>query len=470
AATAGLLAITLMTVALVHQLQVSRPVGEGELFVQEATAAAAKLEMMMEDESDLATTVRHLRNSLGIEAVALVSPNGEISAATSENLVGTTLQNGFLRFGLESERMAAVAGSTGVPISIDGVEEWSDIDVLYQVLQPLHAGKGSLLLYYDISQLLERRARESGIRSETLALLGAGVLLAVVAAVLLLGRARTARQYREMALEAEFLHREAAELEEHNRLLKEARGQAERALALAEEKNRIRAEFVLMINHELRTPLTSVVTGAELLRTATLSPTERDQIVADMIADGHRLQRMIAQMLVVARIENRGLNYVLRDVSLREVCAHIEARHPRITQEPVPDWADVRLRTDPDTLAQLVASLADNALTHGATKVELACSDGSPFQPMFQVGVPPEASAYLLVKDDGPGIDPEFLPRAFEKFEKHGRSSGTGLGLYMARLMTDALGGSLGVLTGPGGTTMAIAVPVVTASLERVPA
>jgi two-component system OmpR family sensor kinase len=71
------------------------------------------------------------------------------------------------------------------------------------------------------------------------------------------------------------------------------------------------------------------------------------------------------------------------------------------------------------------------------------------------------------VEDDGPGIDPHFLPRAFEKFEKHSSSSGTGLGLYMARLMVEALDGSISVSTSPSGTTFQIAVPAVVRSRVR---
>jgi two-component system OmpR family sensor kinase len=66
----------------------------------------------------------------------------------------------------------------------------------------------------------------------------------------------------------------------------------------------------------------------------------------------------------------------------------------------------------------------------------------------------------MLVSDDGPGIPPEFLPRIFEKFEKHSSSPGTGLGLYLARMMIEALEASLAVTTSDSGTVMAIAVPV----------
>jgi len=113
----------------------------------------------------------------------------------------------------------------------------------------------------------------------------------------------------------------------------------------------------------------------------------------------------------------------------------------------------------------VLSSLIDNALTHGANQVILRARPDRPFDPIWEVGQTPAQAAFLLVEDDGPGIDSDFLPRAFEKFEKHGRSSGTGLGLYMARTMIEALGGSLAVETSRRGTTMAVAVPL---SMSRI--
>jgi signal transduction histidine kinase len=78
---------------------------------------------------------------------------------------------------------------------------------------------------------------------------------------------------------------------------------------------------------------------------------------------------------------------------------------------------------------------------------------------MVELGTPPETAVFFTVADDGPGIDPEFLPRAFEKFEKNSFNSGTGLGLYLVRLMVEALSGAIGVRTTPQGTTFQIALP-----------
>ena len=456
---AALLALGALVGAVAHQRSVDRPVGEGELFVADAALARAELES---NPDDAEMAVRRVRNLLAIEAVALVGSDGVVKASSSPSQVGSQLQNGLLLYGLSSGFFAAVATSIDHDIMIDGVSEWQDGEILYHVMQPLEGSEG-LLLYYDVSELLARRAREKGIQPLTMQLLGVGSFFVIAGILLLIARSAVARRIREMVIESEFLRQQSAELEEHNRQLAAARSEAERALALAEEKNRIRAEFVLMINHELRTPLTSLVTGAELLSQLGLPEADRSQLLSHMVADGKRLQEMIAQMLTVARIENRGLNFTLRDVPFAEVLADLSEKHPRLRIQHRPGEIDPRsvyVRTDPMTLSQLVASLADNALSHGATRVDLVWQESLPFRAMHEVGQRPDPALFLLVIDDGPGIDPAFLPRAFEKFEKHSQSAGTGLGLYIARMMVDALAGSLSVHSSHHGTTMAIGVPL----------
>ena len=465
AALAGLFAAGAITAAVLNQRQADRPIGEGQLFLEEGAAAQVMVEDSFRGGMGLDEAVRHLRNALGIAAVGIVDGEGRLLSVTSANLVGTQIHDGLLAFGLSPGRFAAIAAPLTEPIFIDGVAEWASGEVLYHVLQPVSDGDEALLLYYDLSELLERRTNTEGIQPATRQLLGLAASFIVVALLLLIGRARAVRYFRKVAQETEYLRRHSAELEGHNRELEAARAEAERALALAEETNRIRAEFVLMINHELRTPLTSVVTGAELIRSAPeLSPKDRQQIVEGMVTDGRRLQEMITQMLAVARIENRGLNYTLRDVSVADVCEEIEKKHPEALRHKAPFHKDSDgpyVRTDPRTLSQLIASLTDNAFTHGATHVELVYANRVPFTPMMEVGNRPEMAVCFLVRDNGPGIDLDFLPRAFEKFEKHSPSLGTGLGLYVARIMVEALEGSLAVETSSEGTTMAVAVPLV---------
>ncbi|MEX2250838.1 MAG: PAS domain-containing sensor histidine kinase [Acidimicrobiia bacterium] len=235
-----------------------------------------------------------------------------------------------------------------------------------------------------------------------------------------------------------------------------------KALEAEQETNRIRSEFVLMINHELRTPLTTVVTGAELLANESLAETDRQELVEDMIRDGHRLDGLISEMLTVAQIENSGLSYTLRRTTVGTVLERLRRDGASGNLTIGGDLlAEEVVHTDPQPLIQLLLSLADNAFTHGATRVELDVARSLPFTPMQTVGAELTSGLYFLVQDNGPGIDPEFLPRAFDKFEKQSRSSGTGLGLYLARLMVEAIEGSILVCTGPEGTVIAVAIPLV---------
>jgi PAS domain S-box-containing protein len=243
--------------------------------------------------------------------------------------------------------------------------------------------------------------------------------------------------------------------------LKKVEEQLVEALEAEQETNRIRSEFVLMINHELRTPLTSVVTGAELLGIDSLTEADRRQLVEDMIRDGHRLDGLISQMLTVARVENSGLNYNMRPTTVGVVLEMLRraGNVSNLTIDGDPLIAEV-INTDPQALVQLLLSLADNAMTHGATTVAIGVERSLSFASMQTVGREPKPALYFLVRDNGPGIDQEFLPRAFDKFEKQSRSSGTGLGLYFARLVAEAIDGSILVHTGPEGTVMAVAIPL----------
>ncbi len=457
-ATAGsalVLGLAFAAMAVAHQIEAARPLGEGELFAVEAEQARAAL-------SDPAVSpdlaVRALRNDLGIAAVSIVDSDGMYVASTSPDLVGHVMTSGFLRGVIGTDSLRAVTAAPAAPIAIDGVPEFTPDDVLYQVAQPLPGG-GAAVLMYDVVELAARRANSTGIRAATLQLGGVALAFVVLGLVLVLGRSGAKRRVDAAAAETERMSRRAAELAEINTRLDEARAQAEAALGLAEEKNRIRSEFVLMINHELRTPLTGVVTAAEVLMSDPTMPAhERTALLADMVREGERLRGLISRMLTVARIENRGLGYLLRGVPLSAVFEGARSTHPALQVEA--PAGDASIETDPEGLVALISSLADNALSHGASTVTLRLAETLPFDPVAMVGTTPANAVHLLVVDDGPGIDPAFAPRLFEKFEKSSPSSGTGLGLYLARLMVEAMRGSIAVGTGPHGTTMAISVPV----------
>jgi signal transduction histidine kinase len=456
---AGLTAAAVIGAILV-QRNASVPIGEGEVFVADAKQA----DRLLSDASSPSSAVRQTRNELEIEAVSLIDGDGTVIASTSQPLVGEPVHNQLIAYGAYDHRFMAVATAIDEDLWLDGVVQWPAGSVLYQVVSPRVSGEGAILLHYDVSKLLARRTQPGEIQPEAVQLLGLAALFGVFGGAILFGHSRAAHRHREFELESQFLRAHSQELEAANRDLERARHQAEDALALAEEKIRIRSEFVLMINHELRTPLTSVVTGAELLRSTRLSDTDRRVVLDAMVADGARLQEIIDQILAVARIENRGLSYELTDTPLDQVHAAMVAAHPAgnpvMSHVPHPE---VTVRTDVKALSLVVASLVDNALTHGAKSVSVGCSTRSQIEPQLEVGERPEDAVFITVADDGPGIDGRFLPRIFEKFEKSSFSSGTGLGLYMARMIIEAIEGSLSVRTSTTGTVFQIALPAVPA-------
>lgn len=452
-ALCAILAVTFVVVAIAIQREASAPIGEGELFTKDARRAVEVIQSA--DEPGIG--VKEARNDLEIEALSLTGSDGIVSASTSPNLIGKVVENEFLGFSISQGRFAAAATPIDSPIFLDGIRAWETGDVLYEVAHPMDTGE-SILLYYDVSELFARRARSAGIQSETLQLIGLGVVFGVLAAAIVIGHLRTRRRQDAIERESQLLRTHAEELETANVELERAKRKAERALELAEEKIRIRSEFVLMINHELRTPLTSLITGARLLHEDDLGYEERHQLLEAMVGDGTRLQEMIDQILAVARIENRGLSYELSETSMAELEETLAQAGAHLG-DPGQSLADTRVVTDLSALGLVVSSLADNARTHGATEVGIDFGTESEINPMIEVGTKPDPAMHVRVADNGPGIDPRFLPRAFEKFEKSSFSSGTGLGLYMARTIIEALDGSIAVTTSPQGTVFEIALP-----------
>ena len=193
ASVATLVVATFMSLgAVIIQARANRPVGEGQLFRAEAAAAAASLGSMPGSPAD---QLRRIRNDLEIEAVVRVDEAGIITEATSETLVGETISNSFMAFAHTEQRFGAVAVTTPSSISIDGVEEWPAQSAFYAVVQPLGDGS-SLVLYYDISELLQRRSHAAGVSSAAIRLAGAAAAFLAVGAGLAYSRAKSLRRFR----------------------------------------------------------------------------------------------------------------------------------------------------------------------------------------------------------------------------------------------------------------------------------
>lgn len=225
----------------------------------------------------------------------------------------------------------------------------------------------------------------------------------------------------------------------------------------AAQARRVTAEELIQIlAHDLKTPLTPMRGYLGLLcRAATREGRTRDTGYIAQIAEGmDRLQRMIEDLLDTSRLEQGIFALSPQPVDVADLTrgtaamlsgsdATIDVRAPDALVVPV----------DPNRLRQALENLLGNALAHG--------SDGAPV--IVQVDREERADgtwAVVSVRDTGPGIAPELLPTLFERFARGARSTGLGLGLYLARGIAEAHGGTLTVASTPGqGTTFRLALP-----------
>ena len=209
--------------------------------------------------------------------------------------------------------------------------------------------------------------------------------------------------------------------------------------------------FLMSISHDLRTPLTSIRGYAEAVAEGAADDEESRRRAATIIeAEARRLERLVADLLELARLDAREFSLHPGPVDVAEV-----ARHAALALEPAAREVGLRLVVagdpgpvmavaDPERLAQVVANLVENALKYAATTVEVAT-----------LSLPDRVE--IGVADDGPGIDPEDLPRVFERLytsrRQPGRKVGTGLGLAIVRELVSAMGGRVGVEGTPAGGT-----------------
>jgi PAS domain S-box-containing protein len=238
----------------------------------------------------------------------------------------------------------------------------------------------------------------------------------------------------------------------------------ERALARAREAVRARDVFLAVAAHELRTPLTPLRLEVEALlravrarRADRLAPEALEVRVGGMERHLGRLERLVADLLDVSRIAGGKLELTLADVDLAEVTREVIARH---AAEIARTGAEIALRAerpvvgrwDRSRLDQIVTNLLTNALKYGrglSIDVEVR-ADG--------------ARAILAMRDRGIGIAPAAQGRIFEQFERAASErhyGGLGLGLWIVRQITDALGGSVQVQSEPGvGSTFTVELPL----------
>ena len=271
-------------------------------------------------------------------------------------------------------------------------------------------------------------------------------------------------------LHVEELSRYLSEL----RLSEEARGQllvrAEQARAEAESANRIKDEFLATLSHELRTPLTSLLAWSSVL---TESLDDRKMLIqgVEAIDRNARVQaQLIDDLLDVSRIVSGKLNLDDMPLSIASV-----TRAAISVVQPAADAKGVLLEYhgkpgvgtisgDSARLQQIIWNLLSNAVKF------------TPQGGKITVRVEQDLShARVIVQDTGQGIDPEFLPRVFDRFRQADSSTtrtfgGLGLGLAIVRHLVELHGGTVSAESeGIGkGASFSTTFPLLTGRAEPV--
>ena len=230
------------------------------------------------------------------------------------------------------------------------------------------------------------------------------------------------------------------------------------------EADRLKDEFVALISHDLRTPLTSIIGYTELAREevpdAPLDD-ERRGYLEVVARSAERLLRLVDDLLFVARLQaGKGLDLTVADLDLAAVAEQaVREAQPRAAGRDLElrlsaDSRPVPVRADRGRVFQLLDNLVANAIkfTPPGGEIEVHVEHAGD-------------SAVLEVRDTGIGLDPEEAERLFDRFYRTTRAvesqiPGTGLGLYIARAITEAHGGriSAGARRG-GGTVFRIELP-----------
>ncbi len=229
-------------------------------------------------------------------------------------------------------------------------------------------------------------------------------------------------------------------------------------LAQAQEAVRLRDEFLSIASHELKTPLTALQLQLQTLCDRATPDDERAvQKLHRAMKIGGRLEQLIDALLDVSRIATGRLKLNLESFDLADAAREVVERLrdaatgaacelSLIADAPIPGLGD-RLRIE-----QILTNLVSNAMKYGAGK------------PIEVTAARDADSAIFGVRDWGPGIPESELSRIFERFERAASTrhyGGMGLGLYVARQITEAHGGRITAANAPsGGALFTVRLPL----------
>jgi signal transduction histidine kinase len=229
-----------------------------------------------------------------------------------------------------------------------------------------------------------------------------------------------------------------------------------RDVTAAHDQAMLREAFVGILSHELRTPVTSIYSGVELLRTHHLSESVSRDVLNDVAVEAETLQRLIDDLLVMVRVE-RGVQLALAEPVLvhRIVSLALADERRRWTDRHFVATIPTDLPTamaDDGLLRQVLRNLLSNAAKYGP-----------PDSTIFVTAREADGWIELRVTDEGPGIAVDQRERVFDLFYRGtmaARIQGSGVGLYVARALMEAMGGTIVIGDQAQGAEFILRLPI----------
>ena len=218
----------------------------------------------------------------------------------------------------------------------------------------------------------------------------------------------------------------------------------------ADQANQAKSRYITSISHELRTPLNSILGYAQILDHDEAIPPHRRQAINVIRRSGDHLLSLIEGTLDIARIESGKLTLNVRPLDFPDFIQQLvgmfeqQARQKGLDFHYLPDGPlPEMVRADERRLRQILLNILGNA-------VKFTVSGSVTLRLRYQ-----REMAFFSIEDTGPGITPEEVGNIFEPFSRGsaahvGATGGTGLGLTIARMLTDLMGGELSVESTPG--------------------
>jgi NtrC-family two-component system sensor histidine kinase KinB len=233
-----------------------------------------------------------------------------------------------------------------------------------------------------------------------------------------------------------------------------------RDITRLKEVERLKSEFITAASHELRTPLTSMGMSIDLLMehaAAGLAEKDRELLYAAH-EEVHRMKALVNDLLDLSKIEAGRIELEFESVPVSTLFDHVQEvfkgqvdmKEVTLTSEVTGDLP--RIRADANKITWVLTNLISNALRY--------VSKGGHIQ-LIARRIGPQV--HLSVRDDGPGIAPEYQSKIFQKFVrlKGQEAGGTGLGLTICKEIVRAHGGAIWVESNPGkGSTFIFTMPV----------